>query len=124
MQNITKELIAEITEYADTLTLGIALAVETDKPAIEKYFRSEVANARAFLAYHAPKPTAPRCPHWNCIKRAYAIMREAGLNSKADAAMRAAFSRYLGREVESRDTLSGGEWLLLGDAIKGNRLAW
>jgi pyruvate/2-oxoglutarate dehydrogenase complex dihydrolipoamide acyltransferase (E2) component len=65
-----------------------------------------------------------RCPFYKSIRRAYAIMREAGLNQRDEAAMRAAFSRFLGRVIESRDALPGGEWLQIGDAIKSRELAW
>ena len=100
---------------------------------LEAAQRIEAARAATLLApveiapqreARAPREAQARCPFYRAIRRAYAIMREAGLNPKAEAAMRAAFARYLGREIESRESLSGGDWLLLGDAIKGNRLAW
>lgn len=135
MQNISKEVIAEIEEYAATLERGITLAVETGKDAIEAYFRAEVANARAFLAFHAPKPaapkqsaqreaSAPRCSFHREIRRAFAIMREAGLDAKNSDAMREAFARFLGREITSREELTGNEWNWLGSAIKRRELAW
>jgi pyrroline-5-carboxylate reductase len=67
---------------------------------------------------------APRCVHFKSIKRVYAIARDAGLNVKADEAMRAAFSRFLGRAISSREELNGRDWLLIGDAIKARHLAW
>jgi DNA-binding Lrp family transcriptional regulator len=90
--------------------------------------RAELDAVRAFIAYLVPvaaKPEkAPRCAFYREIRRCYAIAREAGLDVKADARMRAAFSRFLGREVETRETLRAGDWLLVADAIKSRRLAW
>jgi len=64
------------------------------------------------------------CPHWKVIKRAFAIMRERGLNHHDDEAMRAAFSRFFCRNIESREVLTGEDWRLVGNAIKARRLAW
>lgn len=73
----------------------------------------------------AQKPAGGmRCAHYKSIRRAFAIAREAGLDTKADEAMRAAFSHFLGRAVETREALSGGDWMLVGNAIKARRLAW
>jgi hypothetical protein len=65
-----------------------------------------------------------RCPFYRSIRRAYAIARDAGLDTKADDAMRLAFGRCLGRAIASRDELNGSDWSLIGDAIKARRLAW
>jgi Tfp pilus assembly protein PilE len=75
---------------------------------------------------HAPQTATQRarCPFYRSIRRAYAIARDAGLDTKADEAMRAAFGRCLGRAIASRDELNGGDWALLGDEIKARRLAW
>jgi hypothetical protein len=87
--------------------------------------RAELEAVRAFLAQLAPVAAKPaRCEFYPVIRRCYAIAREAGLNVKADDAMRAAFSRFLGREVETRETLRAGDWLLIGNAIKAQRLSW
>lgn len=67
---------------------------------------------------------APRCPFYREIRRCYAIAREAGLDTEADEAMRAAFARYLGRTVPTRETLCGADWARVANAIKGKRLAW
>lgn len=74
----------------------------------------------------AVKPARVRCPWYREIRRAYAIAREAGLDTSEDAdqAMRDAFARYLGRAVPSRETLHGGDWARVANAIKGRRLAW
>jgi hypothetical protein len=71
-----------------------------------------------------PAPEKPRCLHYKAIRRAFAIAREAGLDTRADEKMRAAFARVLGRVIESREELSGGDWLLVGNAIKTRHLAW
>jgi hypothetical protein len=65
-----------------------------------------------------------RCAHYKSIKRAYAIARDLGLDTKADAKMRAAFGRFLGCTIESRDLMTPGDWLLVGNAIKARHLAW
>jgi hypothetical protein len=109
-----------------------------DSPKIAEYFRSELAACAAFLAHleaeTMPAPAAvqnvaqaakaPRCSHFKAIKRAYAIAREAGLNVKADEAMRAAFSGFLCKPVASRETLSGSDWKACGDAMKSGYLSW
>lgn len=64
-----------------------------------------------------------RCPHFKAIKRAFAIAREKGLDVRADEAMRVAFGRCLGRTVETRECMNGGEWQAVGDAMKRG-LAW
>jgi hypothetical protein len=70
------------------------------------------------------KPSAPRCSFYKSIRRAYAIAKDAGLDTRADDAMRAAFAAFLGRSVPTRETLNARDWLLVGDAIKSRRLAW
>lgn len=76
------------------------------------------------VALVVASPKAPRCPFYRAIRRAYAIARDLGLDTKADDAMRAAFSRCLGRTIESRDELNGGDWMRLGDELNARRLAW
>lgn len=66
----------------------------------------------------------PRCCHYKAIRRCFAIARDLGLNTRDDEGMRAAFGRFLGRALGSRDELTGCEWMLLGDAMKMRRLAW
>ncbi len=70
------------------------------------------------------KVNVVRCPHWKSIKRAYAIARECGLNTRNADAFRAACSRFLCREIESRDELRGSDWEAIGTAIKCGELAW
>ncbi len=65
-----------------------------------------------------------RCAWYRAIRRAYAIARDCGLDTKADAAMRAAFAAYFGRAIESREQLTARDWLAVGDAVKARRLAW
>ncbi len=133
------ELVAELREEADTLACALRNTSEVnDCPKIEAYYRRELEAVRAFMAYleAATMPTpaapqspaqaakAPRCSHFKAIKRAYAIAREAGLNVKADEAMRAAFSGFLCKPVASRETLSGSDWSACGDAMKAGYLTW
>ena len=76
------------------------------------------------VAVEATQPVKARCPHYREIRRCYAIAREAGLDVKADGAMRAAFGRFLGRVIESRAALHGRDWNLVGDAIQVRALVW
>jgi DNA-binding Lrp family transcriptional regulator len=94
-------------------TVAAMLLSEADKAA-QAPQKCEAAKASA----------KPRCAFYREIRRCYAIAREAGLDVKADARMRAAFSRFLGRKVESREEMRAGDWLLVADAIKGRRLSW
>jgi hypothetical protein len=139
------ELESELREYVELLTRAIKNAQEGDCPKIEAYFRAERAAASGFLAYLrvryepetceavnvsavaqnvAQAAKAPRCAHFKAIKRAYAIAAKAGLNVKADEAMRAAFSRFLCKPVASRETLSGSDWSACADAVKCGYLTW
>lgn len=89
--------------------------------------RAELEAVRAFLAQLAPvaaKPAKVRCAWYRDIRRCYAVAREAGLDVKNSAAMREAFSRFLGREVESREALRAGDWCAVSEGIKTRRLAW
>lgn len=72
------------------------------------------------------QPEAPRarCPHYKAIRRAFAICKERGLDTKNDSAMRRAFENFLMRPLPSRDALTGNDWLLVGDAIKNKEIAW
>jgi hypothetical protein len=67
---------------------------------------------------------APRCSFYKSIRYCFAVARDAGLDTRADDAMRAAFAAFLGRAVPSRETLNGRDWMLVGNAIKSRRLAW
>ena len=78
--------------------------------------------ARAIATVKAE--SAPRCAFYREIRRCYAIAREAGLDVKADAKMRESFSRFLGREIESREELRAGDWYLIASEIKAHRLSW
>ncbi len=84
------------------------------------------APQRAVKRPPAPTVARVRCRHYRAIRRAFAIAIERHLDTSAsaDEEMRAAFSSFLGRRIAHRDELTGGEWLLLGDAIKSRQLAW
>ena len=84
----------------------------------------EAVNAVALTQPAQVKASKGRCPHYKAIRRAFAIATELGLDTRADEAMRAAFGRFLRRDVPSRESLSGGDWMLLGDAMKRHQLAW
>ncbi len=96
--------------------------------------RAEMEAVRAFLAQLESAAAAPeaastrakkvRCAWYRDIRRAFAIAREVGCDTKADEAMRAAFSRFLGRTIESREALDGYDWVEVGDAMKAGLLAW
>jgi hypothetical protein len=66
----------------------------------------------------------PRCTFLKDVRRAYAIATKAGLNVKADEAMRAAFGAFLCKPVASRETLNGSDWRAVGDAMKAGYLTW
>jgi hypothetical protein len=90
--------------------------------------RAELNAVRAFLAQIAPVATkpakAPRCAWYREVRKTFACARQRGLNLKDDAGMRRAFSRYLGREVASRETLNGREWADVADGVKAGLLTW
>jgi hypothetical protein len=67
---------------------------------------------------------APKCVFYKSVRRCFAIAAAAGLDTKQDTEFRAACSRVLGRNIESREAMTGGDWLLVGNAIKAQRLAW
>jgi hypothetical protein len=129
MDSISREkLIEELREYSQTLEL---VATVKSAPIAASQAREELPMVMAFLAtltaIQAPKSVAATkvsCAHFPAIKRAFAIAHEAGLDTKADAKMRAAFGRYLGREVSSRNSLSGSEWDMAATAVKCGELAW
>jgi hypothetical protein len=66
----------------------------------------------------------PACPWYRAIRRAYGCAQGAGLDTKADAAMRAAIGAMLGRAVATRSELTAGDWLAVGDGIRRGELAW
>ncbi len=65
-----------------------------------------------------------RCAWYRAIRRAFGIAKGAGLDTKADAAMRAAIGAMLGRTVATRCALTAGDWLAVGDGIRRGELAW
>jgi len=67
---------------------------------------------------------APHSPRVKSFRRVFAVAREAGLDIRADAPMRDAFSRFLGRHVESRAALQPADLLLISNAIKTHQLSW
>lgn len=86
---------------------------------------SRTANENAApAALPAASVSRSRCPFYRAVKRCFAIARDAGLDTKADEAMRAAFGRCLGRSISSREELDGRDWMLIGDCIKARRLTW
>ena len=70
------------------------------------------------------EPTKPRCSWVAAIRRCFGIAKGAGLDTKADEAMRAAIGAMLGRVVASRSELTAHEWLSVGDGIRRGELAW
>ena len=66
----------------------------------------------------------PRCLWAAAIRRAFGIAKGAGLDTRADAAMRAAIGAMLGRAVTTRSELTAGDWLAVGDGIRRGELAW
>lgn len=70
-----------------------------------------------------PSQTAP-CAHYKAIRRTFAIAKYRGLNTNNESAMRRAFGRALGRPIESRAEMSGGDWTTCADMMKRNALAW
>ncbi len=132
MENISREeLIEEMREYSQTLEL---VAAVKSAPIAAAQAREELPHVLAFIAHLEATPATPqaastrapkvRCAWYREIRRCYAIAREAGCDVKADEAMRAAFSRFLGRAVPSREVLDSSDWVKVGDAIKAHQLAW
>ncbi len=68
--------------------------------------------------------TQPRCLWAAAIRRAFGIAKGAGLDTRADEAMRAAIGALLGRAVATRSELTAGDWLAVGDGIRRGELAW
>ncbi len=118
------QLVAELEERAQELQFVVAFAQRT--PRVAPHFApdaEELADVRAFLAYlqqEAPDAASAaqsatnhrragvkRCPHFKAIRRCYAIAADRGLNVKEEPAMRRAFGRALGREVTTREELTG-----------------
>jgi hypothetical protein len=103
-------------------SLAAMMPAHIEAPAIAPQAATARDNA-APVALPATSESRPRCPHYRAIRRAFAIAREKGLDTRADEAMRAAFGRCLGRTVETRECMNGGEWQAVGDAMKRG-LAW
>lgn len=103
-------------------SLAAMMPASVEAPAIAPQAATAHKNA-APVALPAASESRPRCPHYRAIRRAFAIAREKGLDTRADEAMRAAFGRCLGRTVETRECMNGAEWQAVGDAIKRG-LAW
>jgi hypothetical protein len=126
-----EQLESELREYSQTLAL---VAGVKSAPIAAAQAREELPHVLAFIAQLEAMPAtakaapqrakAPRCAWYREIRRCFAIAREAGCDVKADEAMRAAFSRFLGRSIESRETMNAADWLLVGNEIKAHRLAW
>jgi DNA-binding Lrp family transcriptional regulator len=126
-----EQLESELREYSQTLAL---VATVKSAPLAAKEAREELPHVLAFIAHLEAMPATPqaastrapkvRCAWYREIRRCYAIAREAGLDVKADAKMRASFSRFLGRAIESREELRAGDWYLIASEIKAHRLSW
>jgi len=126
------ELVGELREYSRELEL---VATVKSAPIAASEAREELPLVLSFLAHltaiQAPESASatkvsskPRCAHYASIRRFYAIARDAHLSVKADDAIRASLGRYLGREVSSRESLSGSEWESAATAVKCGELAW
>jgi hypothetical protein len=76
------------------------------------------------IATERQEPTNPRCSWVAAIRRCFGLAKGAGLDTKADEAMRAAIGAMLGRAVASRSELSASDWLDVGDGIRRGELAW
>ncbi len=103
-------------------SLAAMMPARMEAPAIAPQAATARENA-APVALPVASVSRPRCPHYRAVKRAFAIAREKGLDVRDSEAMRAAFGRCLGRTVETRECMNGGEWQAVGDAIKRG-LAW
>jgi hypothetical protein len=134
MDSISREkLIEEMREYSQTLASDIGLSMKLQYAASVAHFRSELESVTAFLAHLEATAKAapakkvsskPRCLHYASIRRFYAIARDAHLSVKDDDAIRASLSRFLGRSIESRESLSGSEWESAATAVKCGELTW
>ncbi len=76
------------------------------------------------IATEREETAQPRCLWAAAIRRAFGIAKGAGLDTRADAAMRAAIGAMLGRAVATRCELTAGDWLAVGDGIRRGELAW
>ena len=69
-------------------------------------------------------PEKPKCCHVRVIHRFYAIAKKVGLKVEEEDRMRGAVSMALGRRIESRESLTAENWILLGDWAESGRLIW
>ncbi len=122
------QLLKELKAEAEVLTACVANCIAS----VRWHFEGELRHVRAFIEYLTATPSnvaqtvskAPRCSFHKAIRRVFAIAREHGLDTRADEPMRAAVGRALGRSIESRDELNGGDWQAVGDMMKRGVLAW
>ncbi len=96
-------------------------AVKAELQDVQAFLASLVGSG-ANVAQRATKRT--RCPHYRAIRRTFAIAKDCGLNTNNESGMRRAFGRALGRTIESRDELNGGDWQAVGDMVQRGVLAW
>jgi hypothetical protein len=68
--------------------------------------------------------TRAPCPWYRSIRRFYAIAQERHLDTRNDAAIRAAIGRFWSIDLVSRQQLSAGQWQAAGDAVKLGALSW
>ena len=68
----------------------------------------------------SPQPERRVCPFYKAIRRYYAIIEQKGWE-RDDESVRAQLARLLGRDVPSRKTLNGNDWMLAGTLAKQAR---
>jgi len=118
-------MIGGVCEYSRVLFGCVAETIaETLRNAAPSPPACEAVNVPATSQNVAQAAIAPRCGHLKSIKRVFAVARDVGLDTRADAAMRASFSRFLGRAIESRAALKPADWSMIGTAIKSQELTW
>ncbi len=123
------QLVKELREELEVLTACVANCVAS----VRWHFEGELRHVRAFIAYlvgsvanvaQTGKESQTRCTFHKAIRRTFAIAKDRGLDVKDETGMRAAFGRALGRQIESRDELTGGDWQAVGDMMKAGALSW
>ncbi len=119
-------MIGGVCEYSRVLfgcvAETIAETLRNAAPAPQACEAVNVSAARENVAQRAV--AASHSPSVKSIRRCFAVAREVGLDTRADAAMRASFSRFLGRAIESRAALKPADWSMIGTAIKAQELTW
>jgi hypothetical protein len=122
------ELVRELKEERELLVKCVAVCAAV----VRSHFEACLRDVEAFLAYLLKPVTKAaqtatnrkRCSFHKEIRRVFAIARDKGLNVKDESGMRAAFSRALGRPIETREELAAGDWRAVGDWLQRGTLAW